>query len=70
MEEIAGAAGWYLEGNSAEELASTMSSIVEKTDMRNGRSVVGRQLAKNFSDQRFYEGIATAYEAALSNTRR
>ena len=65
MEEIAGSAGWYFDGDSKEALASSMEAIVKKSDLRHGRAVAGRELAKNFSDQRFYEGISSAYEAAL-----
>jgi len=65
MEEIAGPAGWYFQSDSIEELSTLMETILRKEDMRRGRATLGRELAKNFSDENFYEGIATAYEAAF-----
>ncbi|MCA9423839.1 MAG: glycosyltransferase family 4 protein [Candidatus Omnitrophica bacterium] len=65
MEEVAGRAGWYFEGDSSEELAAAIEEFVSNSDMRHGRAVIGQDWSKSFSDERFFEEMAAAYEAAL-----
>ena len=65
MEEVAGRAGWYFEGDSSEELAAAIEEFVSNSDMRHGRAVIGQDWSKSFSYLRFFEEMAAVYEAAL-----
>lgn len=65
MEEVAGPAGWYFEGEDPEDLSDVIETVSAKGDLRSGRIALGLERAKAHSDDRFYAGLSEAYRLAV-----
>lgn len=65
MEEVAGPAGWYFEGDDPEGLADAIEKVAAREDLRKARTALGLERANSHTDDRFFRGLSEAYRLAI-----